>query len=276
MNKTLKNHTIIITGATRGIGRSIALRCARDGANIVIIGKTDTPHPTLAGTIHTVAEEVKKAGGQSLAIACDVRDDESMKKAIEETVARFGGIDALVNNAGAIQLSGIRETPLKKYDLMMSINSRAVFAWSQACLPYLEKSANAHILSLSPPIDFAEHWLKNHGAYTLSKYGMTMHTMSMAAELREVKVAVNSLWPRTTIATAAINMLMGDEGMEHSRTPEIMADAAYAILNTRDCQWSGEVLIDEEVLRRQGVTDFSSYAVTPGAELFPDLFMPPL
>jgi citronellol/citronellal dehydrogenase len=272
---SLQGKTVVITGASRGIGRSIALKAAADGANIVIASKTSDPHPKLAGTIHTVAAEVVAAGGKALPLMIDVRFEDQVEKMVAEAVAAFGGIDVLVNNAGAISLTDLASTPVKRFDLMMGINARAVFLCAQKCLPWLEKSKNAHILSLSPPVTLKPKWLAGHAAYTLSKYGMTLLTIGLAEELREKNIAVNALWPRTIIATAAIDMLMGDEGAKQSRSPDIMADAAHAILTTEGCALTGQALIDEELLRTRGVTDFAKYAMVPGVEPLPDLYVEP-
>jgi citronellol/citronellal dehydrogenase len=269
----MRGRTVFITGASRGIGRSIALRCAKDGANVVLAAKTSDPHPKLPGTIHTVAAEVEAAGGQALAVMTDVRFEESVQAAVDQTVAKFGGIDVLVNNAGAISLTSIEDTPVKKFDLMMSINARAVFLCTKLCLPHLEKSTNAHVLSLSPPVSLNPGWLRGHEAYTLSKFGMTLLSLGFAESLREKKIAVNTLWPKTVISTAAIDMLMGEDGMKQSRTPEIMADAAYAILTSEGLSLTGRAIIDEELLRERGVTDFAKYATTPGVEALPDLYV---
>jgi citronellol/citronellal dehydrogenase len=270
---TLRGKTIFITGASRGIGREIALKCAKDGANIVIAAKSAEPHPKLAGTIYTVAEEVKAAGGNALALRVDVRNEEEVTGSVKEAAAHFGGIDILINNAGAIKLTTTDSTPAKSFDLMWGVNTRATYLCSQACLPYLEKSSFAHILNLSPPINLDPKWLQNHCAYTITKYGMSMCTIGMAAEFKEKGVSVNSLWPRTAIATAAIEWLMGDDGMRGSRKPDIMADAAYAIFTQAKGSLSGQLLIDEDFLRTQGVKDFERYAMVPGATLFPDFFI---
>ena len=271
----LKNKTIFITGATRGIGREIALRCAHDGANLVITGKTAEAHPKLPGTIHSVAAEVEAAGGKALALQLDVRDDQAVAAAIAQTVEKFGGLDILVNNASAIQLTDTLNTPMKRFDLMFSVNVRATYACSQAAIPHLKNSPNAHILTLSPPLNLNPRWFKDHTAYTMSKYGMSMCTLGMAAELAQHGIAVNSLWPRTTIATAAIAVNFPQAIMQASRKPAIMADAAYVILNrdSRGVGVSGNFHIDETVLRQAGVTDFEAYAVTPGTPLFTDLFL---
>ncbi len=270
---SLKNKTIIITGASRGIGRAIALKCAEDGANIVVASKTSEPHPKLPGTIHTVAQEIEDRGGQALPLQLDVRDDQNIEAVIQQSAEKFGGIDILINNAGAISLTNTENTPMKRYDLMQSINTRAVFACSQAALPFLKKADNPHILNLSPPISLKDKWLQNNVAYTISKYGMTICTLGMSAEFEPYGIAVNSLWPRTTIATAAIENIMGEEGMTQSRKPKIMADAAYFILTTTDRKITGQALIDETVLKEHGITDFDPYAYAPGNELLPDFYI---
>ena len=265
---------MFVTGASRGIGLAIALRAARDGANVAVAAKTVTPDPRLPGTIFTAAEEIEKAGGKALPIACDIRDEQSVEKAITDTVAKFGGIDILVNNASAISLTGTLQTPMKRFDLMNQINQRGTFMVSQKALPHLLKAANPHVLNLSPPLDFDVKWFANHPAYTLAKYSMSVYAWAMAAEFKG-KVAFNCLWPRTGIATAAIrNVLGGDEGMKACRKPEIMADAAYAIFNRpfKDC--SGNFFIDDEVLAAGGTTNFDQYAVSPGTPLMPDFFVP--
>jgi len=269
----LSGKTVFITGGSRGIGREIALRCARDGANIVIAAKTVEPHPRLPGTVHTVAAEVELAGGQALAVQLDVRDDASVGVVVEQVVARFGGIDILVNNASAIRLSGTLETPMHRFDLMMGVNTRATFACSRACLPHLLKAPNAHILNLSPPLSMQPRWFKDHTAYTISKYGMSMCTLGMAAEFAGHGVAVNSLWPRTTIATAAIEFNFPEAILKASRRPAIVADAAHAIFRRDSRAHTGNFYIDEAVLRDEGVTDFEQYAVTPGAQTYTDLFL---
>ena len=273
---SLEKRTILITGASRGIGREIALRCAQEGANIVIAAKSDEPHPKLPGTIHSVADEVVAAGGQALALKVDVRDELQVQAAIKKAAEHFGGIDVLINNAGAISLTPVEITPVKKYDLMNQINSRAVFVCSQAALPYLKKSkAGGHILNLSPPLNMDEKWLKPYAAYTLSKYGMTILTLGMAGEFQRYGIAVNSLWPRTTIATAALNNV-GDSSLnDRSRTPAIMADAAREVLITGELELTGQTLLDEDLLRDRGQSDFHQYAYNPANrdQLFPDLFL---
>ncbi len=270
---SLKNKTIFITGASRGIGREIALRCARDGANIVVTAKTVEPHGRLTGTIHSVAAEVEAAGGHALALQIDVREESSVSAAVAAAVARFDGIDILVNNASAIQLTDTLQTPMKRFDLMFGVNVRGTFVSSQACIPHLAKAQNPHILNLSPPLNMDPKWFRSHTAYTMSKYGMSMCTLGMAAELAERGIAVNSLWPRTTIATAAIEMNFPGPILQASRKPAIMADAAYAIFNRDSRRRTGNFYIDEAVLREEGIADFAQYAVTPGASLYPDLFL---
>ncbi|XXF79051.1 NAD(P)-dependent oxidoreductase [Myxococcaceae bacterium GXIMD 01537] len=271
---TLKGKTLFITGASRGIGKAIALRAARDGANIVIAAKTTEPHPKLPGTIYTAAEEIEKAGGKALPCVVDIRSEEQIAAAVAETVKTFGGIDILVNNASAISLTGTLETPMKRYDLMHSINTRGTFACSQACLPYLKKSSNPHILNNSPPLNMEPRWFGPHVAYTMAKYGMSMCVLGMAEEFRDEGIAVNALWPRTVIATAAVqNLLGGEDTIRGSRQPDIMADAAYAILTKPSRSATGNFFIDEEVLRAEGVTDFSRYQLDPSAELLPDYFI---
>ncbi len=270
---TLKDKTLFITGASRGIGRAIAIRAARDGANIAVTAKSDKPHPQLPGTIHTTAREVEAAGGNALPIRLDVRDEHAVQDAIDQTAKQFGGIDALINNASAITLLGTRELKMARFDLMFSVNVRATYACSQAALPHLLKSANPHILNLSPPLNMDSVWFRDHLAYTMSKYGMSMCVLGMAEEFRQDGVAVNALWPRTVIATAALNMLGGRVSEEHCRRPEIMADAAHAVLCQDSRALTGRFLLDEDVLRRQGVTNLDHYAVKPGAPLMKDLFL---
>jgi len=270
---TLAGKTLFITGASRGIGREIALRAARDGARVAVAAKTSEPHPKLAGTIHTVAAEIEAAGGKALAIQLDVRDEAAIAQAVARAADAFGGIDILVNNASAISLTPTLATPAKRYDLMMGVNVRATFLCSQACIPWLKKSANPHILNLSPPLNMHARWFAGHVAYTMSKYGMSMCTLGMAEELRGDGIAVNSLWPRTTIATAAVEVHFPEAILRASRTPAIMGDAAHAILTSEARGHTGHFYIDEEVLRRAGVTDFERYAITPGTPLFQDLFV---
>lgn len=274
----LSGKTLFITGASRGIGLAIALRAARDGANVAIAAKTDTPHPTLPGTIHSAAAEVERAGGKSLPLACDVRDEAAVRAAVEGTVARFGGIDILVNNASAISLTDTLATPMKRYDLMNGVNARATFLCSQVCLPLLIASARAnrrpHILNLAPPVNLDPRWFRNHAAYTIAKYGMSLCVLGMAEEFRKDRVAVNALWPRTVIATSAILMIPRAAGAQaNMRRPEIVADAAHAILTRDPGSCSGNFFIDEDVLRSEGVDDFSRYAIEPGASLLTDIFL---
>jgi citronellol/citronellal dehydrogenase len=270
---TLANKTLFITGASRGIGKAIALRAARDGANIVIAAKTATPHPRLPGTIYTAAEEIRAAGGQALPLIVDIRDAARVQEAVGEAVAEFGGIDICVNNASAIMLTGTLNTPIKRFDLMHQVNTRGTFVTSQACLPHLLAAENPHILNLSPPLNMETRWFAPHVAYTMAKFGMSMCVLGMAGEFKG-KVGVNALWPRTAIATAAVqNILGGDEVIKGCRKPGIMADAAHAILvrDARDC--TGNFFIDDEVLAAAGVTDLGQYAVEPGRDLVPDFFV---
>jgi citronellol/citronellal dehydrogenase len=272
---SLKNKTIIITGASRGIGREVALACAAEGANIVIAAKSDQPHPKLDGTIHSVVKEVEEAGGKGLAVKVDVRSEEDIDNLIAKTVATFGGIDAIINNAGAIALSGVESTPLKKLDLMMQVNFRAVFLLSQKALPHLKKSENGHIISFSPPLDLDRRWLRNHSPYTLTKYGMSMLTMGMSDEFKRYGIAVNALWPRTVIHTAATSF-GGKQSFDRARSPKIMADAAFALLKTEKRDVTGQLLIDEDFLRSQGVENFEQYRANPESDkvdLMPDLFV---
>ncbi len=271
--KTLAGRTLFITGASRGIGAAIAIRAARDGANVAIAAKTVDPHPKLEGTIHSVAAEVERAGGRALPIQLDVRDENAIPAAINEAARHFGGLDILVNNASAISLTPTVATPAKRFDLMMGVNVRATFLCSQAAIPHLARSRNAHILTLSPPLSMQAKWFAGHVAYTMSKYGMSMCTLGMAEELREKAIAVNSLWPRTTIATAAVEVHFPEAILKASRTADIMADAAHSILVSDARENTGNFYIDEEVLRKSGVSDFSKYAVTPGTPLFTDLFL---
>lgn len=271
---TLKGKTIFITGASRGIGRAIAVKCAADGANIIIAAKSDTPHAKLPGTIHTVAKEVEEAGGKALALKLDVRDADRIAETVEKAADHFGGIDILVNNAGAIKLTTTESTPAKSFDLMMSVNVRSTFLCTQACLPYLKKSNHAHVLNLSPPISLAPKWLENNVAYTISKYGMSLCTLGMASEFKEWNISVNSLWPRTIIATAAVTWLMGDDAVKSSRKPEIMSDAAYELFLTGPEEITGRCLLDEDFLKeRNNLKDFSPYSCVPGAALTPDFYV---
>lgn len=269
----LHDKTIFITGASRGIGREIALRCALDGAKVVITGKTIEAHAKLPGTIHSVAEEVRQAGGQALAIQLDVRDEQAIAAAVEQAVTHFGGIDVLVNNASAIGITPTLQTSAKRLDLMWDVNMRATFLVSQACIPHLQKASNPHILSLSPPLNMDAKWFAPHVAYTISKYGMSMCMLGMAREFADDGIACNCLWPRTTIATAAIENNFPEAILRASRKPDIVADAAHAILlrDSRSC--SGNFFIDEEVLRAAGVNDFEQYAFHAGEPLYNDLFL---
>ena len=254
---TLAKKTLFITGASRGIGLAIALKAARDGANIAIAAKTVAPHPKLEGTIYSAAEQIEAEGGKALPIPCDVRDEEQVKSAIKQAAQRFGGIDIVVNNASAIQLTRTPETEMKRFDLMQQVNARATFMASKYAIPYLENAKNPHILMLSPPLDMQEKWFAPHLAYTMSKFGMSLVVLGLAGELRDKKIAVNALWPRTTIATAAIkNLLGGDEMMRASRSPQIMADAAYAIFMKSAASFTGNFLIDDTFLMSEGVTNF--------------------
>ena len=271
---SLKGKTLFITGASRGIGLAIALRAARDGANIAVAAKTIEPHPKLPGTIYTAAQEIEAAGGQALPLAVDVRSEESVLEAVQATVERFGGIDICVNNASAIQLTGILQTDMKRYDLMHQINLRGTFLVSKACLPHLRLAANPHILVLSPPLDMDPKWFAPHVAYTMAKYGMSMCVLGLAEEFRG-EVGVNALWPHTPIATSAIANIIGQEAMRRTRKPEIMADAAHAILTQDARTFSGQFLLDDEVLASQGVRDFSPYRMDPTTPLNVDLFVDP-
>ena len=274
MTETLRGKTLFITGGSRGIGLAMALRAARDGANIVVAAKTDVPDPRLPGTIHTAVEEINQAGGNGLACACDVRFEDQVQAAVEKAVAAFGGIDVLINNASAIHLSGTLDTPMKRYDLMHDVNVRGTFLCSQACLPYLIQASNPHILNISPPLNLQTRWFAPHVAYSMAKFGMSLCVLGMSGEFQNQGVAVNALWPKTVIATAAVqNLLGGDEVMKRSRRPSIMADAAYLLLtrNSREC--TGNFFVDEEVLRAAGVTEFDGYSLTPGSDLIPDFFV---
>jgi citronellol/citronellal dehydrogenase len=269
----LKGKTLFITGASRGIGLAIALRAARDGANIAIAAKTTEPHPKLPGTIYTAAKEIEAAGGKALPLIVDVRDEDMVAAAVQKTVETFGGIDILVNNASAISLTGTQDTEMKRYDLMHGINTRGTFLCSKLCIPYLKQAKNPHVLNLSPPLNMEERWFAPHVAYSMAKFGMSMCVLGMAGEFRKDGIAFNALWPRTLIATAAVQNLLGGEDMVRgSRKPEIMADAAYIILTRRARDFSGNFCIDEEVLASEGVTDLKSYAVDPSVPLSPDFF----
>lgn len=272
--KDLAGKTLFITGSSRGIGKAIALRAARDGANVAVVGKTAEPHPKLPGTVYTACEEIEAAGGRALPIILDVRDADAVQASVAQTVDHFGGLDILVNNASAIMLTGTVATPMKRFDLMHAVNTRGTFACSQAAIPHLTKASDPHILNMSPPLNMDARWFAPHVAYTMAKYGMSMCVLGMAKELRKQGIAVNALWPRTTIATAAVrNIIGGDETIARSRTPEIMADAAHAILSGQLGDVTGQFLIDDEVLRDCGVTEFDQYAVDPSREPMPDFFI---
>lgn len=269
---TLAGKTLFITGASRGIGKAIALRAARDGANIAIAAKSDVANPKLPGTIHSAAAEVEAAGGQALALKVDIRDEAQVVDAMAQTADRFGGIDILVNNASAIYLAPLADTPMKRFDLMHQVNTRGTFLCAQAALPYLKKSSNPHVLMLSPPPSLEPKWFAPHLAYTLAKMGMSFCVLGMAPEFKRDGIAVNALWPRTVIHTAALAMIPG-VNPDNCRTPEIMADAAHAVLTTPATERTGRFLIDDEVLAEAGVTDLERYAVKPGQPLLPDLFL---
>ena len=272
---SLQGKTLFITGASRGIGLAIGLRAARDGANVVIAAKTAEAHKHLPGTIYSAAAEIEAAGGQALPLIVDVRDEASVLAAVEAAVARFGGIDICVNNASAIQLTGTLATDMKRYDLMHQVNARGTFLVSKACIPHLKQAANPHILALSPPLDLSPHWFGPHVAYTMAKYSMSLAMLGMAEEFRDDGIACNGLWPRTGIATAAIEFaLTGKDGLAHCRTPEIMADAAHAIFTSPSRELTGRFLIDDSFLYERGVRDFEKYSVEPGKTLMPDFFVP--
>jgi citronellol/citronellal dehydrogenase len=272
---SLQGKTLFITGASRGIGREIALRAAREGANIVIAAKSAEAHAKLPGTIHSVAAEVEEVGGKALALQVDVRDENAVNAAMAKAAEHFGGIDVLINNAGAIKLVGVEKLEPKRFDLMFQINTRAVMVCSQAALPYLKQSSNGHILNLSPPLNMDSKWFAQHGPYTVTKYGMSMLTMGMSEEFKKYGISVNSLWPKTMIATAAIEFELGSrDAFKRARAPAIMADAAHAILSSQGRSITGRLLIDEQILREQGVTEFEHYRFDPqGGALIPDLFV---
>lgn len=274
-DRPLAGRTVFISGGSRGIGLAIARRAAADGANVAIAAKTAEPHPSLPGTVYTAAEEIEAAGGRALALVCDIREESQVEAAVARTVETFGGIDACVNNASAISLTGTLETPMKRYDLMHDINARGTFMVSQKCIPHLEKSTRAHILNLSPPLDMRPRWFRNHVAYTMAKYGMSLCVLGMAEELRGKGIAVNALWPLTAIDTAAVRNVLGDERMaKMSRLPEIVADAAHLILAREPASCTGRFLIDEEVLREAGIEDFSRYQHEGATALMADFFVP--
>ena len=271
----LTNKTLFISGASRGIGLAIAKRAAQDGANIILAAKTAEPHPKLPGTIYTAADEIEKAGGKAFPVLCDVRYEDQLETAVKNGADHFGGIDICVNNASAIQLTNTLQTDMKRYDLMNQINARGTFLTSKKCIPYLLKSENPHILNLSPPLDMNSKWFSNHVAYSIAKFGMSLCVLGMAEEFKEKGIAVNALWPRTAIATAAVkNILGGDELVKVSRIPEIMADAAYVILTKDSKEFTGNFCIDDNLLADNGVTDFSKYAEVPFSQLAPDFFVP--
>lgn len=270
---SLKGKTIIITGASRGIGRAIALRCAEDKANVAILAKTSTPTLKLPGTIYSVAEEIEALGGKAMPIQVDLRSEEALQAAILQVATKFGGIDVLVNNAGVLNLTDTLHTPIKRFDLMTAVNVRATYTASQAAIPYLQKAENPHILNVSPPLNLDPKWFKGHLAYTVSKYGMSMCTLGMSAEFAKDRIAVNSLWPETAIATTAIEVHFPPEVYQGSRKPEIMSDAAYLILTANSAEFTGKFYTDEKLLREKGVTDFSKYAINNKAKLFMDAFI---
>jgi citronellol/citronellal dehydrogenase len=266
--------TVLITGASRGIGKSIALRLAREGANVVVAAKSVEENPKLGGTIFSAAQEIEAAGGQALAVACDIRFEEQIAQAVDQTLARFGSIDVLVNNASAISLTTTEQTEAKRFDLMHDVNVRGTFLMTKACIPHLRKSSNPHILTLSPPINLDPKWFEKHVAYTISKYNMSLMTMGWAKELEKDRIAANALWPRTTIDTAAVRNLLGGQMLVNmSRKPEILADAAYYILRRSSTQCTGNLFVDEQVFAQEGITDLSHYSVIPGATLYTDLFL---
>ncbi|XBQ15016.1 MAG: NAD(P)-dependent oxidoreductase [Oceanicaulis sp.] len=271
---SLQGKTIFITGASRGIGEAIAVRCARDGANIAIAAKTDEPHPKLPGTIHTAADAIRKAGGNALPIVCDIREEAAVEEAVAKTVAEFGGVDIVVNNASAIFPMSTKDTPIKRWDLMHQVNARGTFLVTQKCLPHLEKAENPHILTLSPPLDMRTKWFAPHVAYTSAKFGMSLCVLGWAGEFKG-KIAANAIWPRTAIATAAIaNVLAGEEAFKNCRKPEILAETAYRVLTKPAAEFTGNFIIDDTFLASEGVTDFEQYSVQPGEELLPDFFVP--
>lgn len=271
---SFKNKTAIITGATRGIGKAIALKLASEGANIVVASKSVTENPKLGGTIYSAAEEIEAAGGKALAVQCDIRFEDQVQNVIDKTIETFGGIDILINNASAINLTTTEKTEPKRFDLMHDINVRGTFFVTQACIPHLKKSENPHILTLSPPINLDPKWFKNHVAYTITKYSMSMMTMGWAEELKKDRIAANALWPKTTIDTAAVRNLLGGEILANmSRTVDILADAAYYILRQPSGECTGNLFIDEQVLAKEGITDLSKYSVVQGAQLYTDLFV---
>jgi len=270
----LKGKTAFITGASRGIGKAIAMRLAEDGANIAVVAKTKDPHPKLPGTVYSAVDDIESVGGKGIPCIADIRFEDQVQVAIEATVKEFGGIDILINDASAISLTPTLETTMKRFDLMFSVNVRGTFLCSRLCIPYLKKSDNPHILNLSPPLNMDSKWFAHHVAYTMSKYGMSMCVLGMAEEFKKDGIAVNALWPRTAIATAAVeNLLGGETAIKHSRKPEIVADAAYIILNRPSTETTGNFFIDDEILIENGVTDLGKYSVVPNARLMPDFFL---
>ena len=270
----LKDKVIFITGASRGIGKAIAMKCAEDGAKIAVVAKTKDPHPKLPGTVYTAAKDIEKAGGASLPCIADVRFEDQVQAAVDATIKEFGGIDILINDASAISLTPILQTSMKKFDLMFSVNVRGTFLCSKLCIPHLKRSENPHILNLSPPLNLDPKWFANNLAYTMSKYGMSMCVLGLAEELKKEGIAVNALWPRTTIATSAVKNILGGEKMiAQSRKPEIVADAAYIILTKQSRECTGNFFIDDEILIEAGISDLSKYSVVPNAKLIPDFFL---
>ena len=274
--RSLKGKTMFLSGGSRGIGLAIAIRAAKDGANVIIAAKTAEPHPKLPGTIYTAADEIRAAGGEALAVVCDIRSEEQVEAAVRIGVEKFGGIDICVNNASAISLEPTTRITMRRFDLMQQVNTRGTFLVSKTCVPHLEKSDNPHILNMSPPLNMDEKWFAPHVAYSIAKYGMSLCVLGMAGEFREKGIAVNALWPRTTIATAAVqNLLGGDEIVRRSRKPEILADAAHIILSKPAREFTGNFCIDDEILESAGITDLAGYAVDPSAMLVPDFFVEP-
>ena len=273
---TLEGKTLFISGGSRGIGLAIAKRAAQDGANIIVAAKTAEPHPKLPGTIYTAAEEIEAAGGQALAVVCDIRSEEAVQQAVAAGVEKFGGIDICVNNASAISLRPTMHTSMRRYDLMHQVNTRGTFLVSKTCVPHLEKSDNPHILNLSPPLNMEQKWFEPHVAYSIAKYGMSLCVLGMAGEFRDIGIAVNALWPRTAIATAAVqNVLGGEEMMKRCRKTDIMSDAAHVILTRPSREFTGNFCVDDEVLESEGITDLSAYAIDPSLDLIPDFFVDP-
>jgi citronellol/citronellal dehydrogenase len=271
---SFENKTVVITGASRGIGKAIAIRLAKEGANIVIAAKSVEENPKLGGTIFSAAKEIEEAGGKALPLQCDIRFEDQIRSVVQLAIEKFGGIDALVNNASAISLTSTEQTEAKRFDLMHNVNVRGTFLVTKACVPYLKKSSNGHILTLSPPLNLDPKWFANHVAYTISKYNMSMMTIGWAAEFKKDKIAANALWPRTAIATAAVRNLLGGEAViKMCRTPEILADAAYSILRQPAGECTGNLFIDEDVLAKEGITDLEKYAVVPGGQLYNDFFI---